>query len=86
VVVIKGPRSWTKDDAIRTALVESPAEYHHRLGRILDDPDAAEFAPMLVRRVRRQRARRLARRSGRRLAGWPDREPRELLPFDPDPA
>jgi len=64
VVVIKGPRSWTRDDAIRTAFDESPADYHHRLGRILYAQDAAEFAAMLVRRVRRQRARRLARRTG----------------------
>jgi hypothetical protein len=35
---------------------------------------------MLVRRVPRQRARREARRSGRRLSGPGTREP---LPFDP---
>lgn len=59
----------TKDSAIRTVFDESPADYHRRLGRLLDDPAAAAHSPVLVRRLRRQRARRLAGRSGRRLAG-----------------
>jgi hypothetical protein len=59
----------TKDAAIRAVLDESPADYHRRLGRLLDDPAAAAHAPVLVRRLRRQRAQRLAGRSGRRLAG-----------------
>jgi hypothetical protein len=59
----------TKDAAIRARFDESPAEYHRRLGRLLDDPEAAAYAPVLVRRLRRQRARRLAHRSDRRLAG-----------------
>jgi hypothetical protein len=36
---------------------------------MLDDPAALAFAPVLVRRLRRQRARRLDSRSERRLAG-----------------
>ncbi len=59
----------TRDDAIRTVFDESPTDYHRRLGRLLDDPDAVTHAPVLVRRLRRQRARRLAGRSDRRLAG-----------------
>jgi hypothetical protein len=59
----------TKDAAVRAELDESPADYHRRLGRLMDDPGAAAYAPVLVRRLRRQRARRLDRRSGRRLAG-----------------
>jgi Protein of unknown function (DUF3263) len=46
------------DDAIRTPLDESAAEYCQRLGRLLDGPDAAEFAPVLVCHLRRQRDRR----------------------------
>jgi hypothetical protein len=59
----------TKDGAIRTVFDESPANYHRRLGRLIDDPGAAAHAPVLVRRLRRQRAQRLAGRSDRRLAG-----------------
>jgi Protein of unknown function (DUF3263) len=59
----------TKDDAVRSTFDESPTEYHLRLARLLDDPEAAAYAPVLVRRLRRQRARRLAGRSVRRLAG-----------------
>jgi Protein of unknown function (DUF3263) len=59
----------TKDAAIRAVLDESPADYHRRLTRLIDDPAAASYAPVLVRRLRRQRTRRLAGRSGRRLAG-----------------
>jgi hypothetical protein len=59
----------TKDAAIRQVIDEEPASYYRRLGRLLDDPDALTHAPVLVRRLRRQRARRLGSRSGRRLAG-----------------
>ena len=59
----------TKDTAIRAALDEAPADYHRRLNRLIDDPAAVAHSPVLVRRLRRQRARRLSGRSGRRLAG-----------------
>jgi hypothetical protein len=59
----------TKDAAIRERFAEEPGAYYRRLGRLLDDPAALEHAPVLVRRLRRQRARRLGSRSGRRLAG-----------------
>jgi Protein of unknown function (DUF3263) len=59
----------TKDAAVRAAFDESPTDYHRRLGRLIDDPAAAAHAPVLVRRLRRQRAGRLAGRSDRRLAG-----------------
>ena len=59
----------TKEAAIRARFGEEPAAYYRRLGGLLDDPTALEHAPVLVRRLRRQRARRLDRRSGRRLAG-----------------
>lgn len=59
----------TKDDAIRERLGEEPASYYRRLGRLLDDPAALTHSPVLVRRLRRQRSRRLGMRSGRRLVG-----------------
>jgi hypothetical protein len=59
----------TKDAAIRATFDEAPADYHRRLSRLIDDPAAAAHAPVLVRRLRRQRVRRLAGRSDRRLAG-----------------
>jgi len=59
----------TKDAAIRDRFAEDPSAYYRRLGRLLDDPSAMAHAPVLVRRLRRQRTRRLDSRSGRRLAG-----------------
>ncbi len=59
----------TKDAAIRARFAEEPAAYYRRLGRLMDDPAALTHAPVLVRRLRRQRARRLGSRSDRRLAG-----------------
>ena len=59
----------TKEAAIRARFGEDPSAYYRRLGRLIDDPAAMEHAPALVRRLRRQRARRLGSRSGRRLAG-----------------
>jgi hypothetical protein len=59
----------TKDAAIHEVFSEDPTAYYRRLGRLLDDPAALVHAPVLVRRLRRQRARRLGSRSGRRLAG-----------------
>jgi uncharacterized protein DUF3263 len=62
-------QAGTKEAAIRDRFAESPAAYYRRLGRLLDDPAAMEHAPVLVRRLRRQRALRIGRRSDRRLAG-----------------
>jgi Protein of unknown function (DUF3263) len=59
----------TKDAAIRDRFAEDPATYYRRLGRLIDDAAALDYAPVLVRRLRRQRARRIGSRSGRRLAG-----------------
>jgi hypothetical protein len=59
----------TKDVAIRDRFAEGPSTYYRRLGGLLDDPAAMVHAPVLVRRLRRQRTRRLDSRSGRRLAG-----------------
>jgi hypothetical protein len=59
----------TKDSAIRDLFAEDPSSYYRRLGRLIDDPAAVDHAPVLVRRLRRQRTRRIGSRSGRRLAG-----------------
>ena len=59
----------TKEGAIRDRFDEDPSTYYRRLGRLLDDPAAMSYAPVRVRRLRRQRALRLGSRSGRRLAG-----------------
>jgi hypothetical protein len=59
----------TKEAAIRERFAEEPATYYRRLGRLLDDAAAMAHAPVLVRRLRRQRALRLGSRSDRRLAG-----------------
>jgi hypothetical protein len=59
----------TKDAAIRQVFGEDPESYYRRLGRLIDDPGALDHAPVLIRRLRRQRANRLGSRSGRRLAG-----------------
>ena len=59
----------TKEAAIRDRFDEDPSTYYRRLGRLLDDPAAMSYAPVRVRRLRRQRALSLGSRSGRRLAG-----------------
>jgi hypothetical protein len=59
----------TKDAAILVVLAEEPEAYYRRLGRLIDDQAALQHAPVLIRRLRRQRSRRLGSRSGRRLAG-----------------
>ena len=59
----------TKEAAIRDRFAEDPPTYYRRLGRLLDEPASIEYAPVLVRRLRRQRSLRLGTRSGRRLAG-----------------
>jgi Protein of unknown function (DUF3263) len=72
------------DDAIRTPLDESAAEYCQRLGRLLDGPDAAEFAPVLVCHLRRQRDRRWPALPDAGSPGDRNRERRERLRFDPE--
>jgi hypothetical protein len=59
----------TKESAIRELSGGEPTGYYRRLGELIDDPSALAHAPVLVRRLRRQRAGRLDSRSGRRLAG-----------------
>src|SRR3546814_633558 len=59
-------RSWwqspgPKGDAIRTRLQISPSAYYRRLDALIDDPDALDLDPLLVRRLRRARADRRRR-------------------------
>ena len=51
-----------KHRAIRETFGFSPARYHQLLNRIVDTPEALEYDPMLVRRVRRVREARRQRR------------------------
>ena len=65
-------RAWptagpAKDRAIRARFRLSPARYHQRLNRLIDEPDALRHDPMLVRRLRRLRDTRRVRRQVRRL-------------------
>jgi hypothetical protein len=52
---------WQLDIAKETAILEqfelSPERYGELLDAILEDPDTETVAPLLVRRLRRQRAR-----------------------------
>ncbi|MFE4828319.1 DUF3263 domain-containing protein [Streptomyces sp. NPDC056672] len=56
------PGPGAKERAIREQLGISPTRYYQLLGALLDDPRAAEHAPVTVNRLRRIRA---ARREGR---------------------
>jgi hypothetical protein len=64
-------RSWWREPgpkagAIHARLALSAARYYQLLGRLIDSPDALAYDPLLVRRLRRDRARR--RRE--RFEGW----------------
>jgi hypothetical protein len=70
--VLSFERSWwshagAKDEAIRDRFGVSSGDYYRALAEIIDDPDAVEHDPLLVRRLRRQRVTRQRARSARRL-------------------
>ncbi|WP_291278250.1 DUF3263 domain-containing protein [Galactobacter sp.] len=48
-----------KQEAIRSTLHMSSAEYHQRLNSVIDSEEALAYAPMVVRRLRRARSGRL---------------------------
>lgn len=54
-----------KEQAIRDRFELSATRYYQVLNALLDRPEAQEFEPMLVKRLRRQRAARQRARSGR---------------------
>jgi len=67
-------RSWwtesgPKDTAIRERFELSGTRYYQLLTELLDDPDALEYDPLLIRRLRRVRERRRrARVEGRPMS------------------
>ena len=72
-------RSWwaepgPKETAIREQLELSPTRYYELLAELLESPDALEYDPLVVRRLRRLRdRRRKARYEGRTAGGPPGR-------------
>jgi Protein of unknown function (DUF3263) len=67
-------RSWwtesgPKDTAIRDRFELSGTRYYQLLTELLDDPEALEYDPLLIRRLRRMRERRRrARIEGRPMS------------------
>jgi len=67
-------RSWwttagPKDTAIRERFVLSGTRYYQLLAELIDDPEALEHDPLLIRRLRRVRdRRRRARVEGRPMS------------------
>ncbi len=63
-------RSWwrfpgAKEREILEALGIPVTRYYQLLNELIDNPEAAQFDPAMVARLRRQRGRRRAIRSGR---------------------
>ncbi len=73
-LILDFERSWwteagPKDTAIRERFELSGTRYYQLLTELLDDPDALEYDPLLVRRLRRVRERRRrARVEGRPMS------------------
>lgn len=66
---------WTepgsKQVAVRERFELSPARYREVLNALVELPEAAEYDPLLVRRLRRERDRRRRARYEGRTAGEP---------------
>lgn len=65
-------RQWwryegSKEASIREHFDMNSTRYYQRLNQLLDMPEAMEFDPLLVKRLRRQRDSRARARSARRL-------------------
>lgn len=65
-------REWwrhagAKEQAIREHFDLSPTAYYRRLSDLLDDEEALAYDPMLVKRLRRMRARRHQQRAAARV-------------------
>jgi hypothetical protein len=74
--VLAFERQWwrhagAKEEAIRREFGIGPTAYYQLLSRLIDDPAAVAYDPMLVKRLQRQRASRRRRRTGRRLGPHP---------------
>jgi hypothetical protein len=66
--VLAFERRWwrhagAKEEAIRREFGVGPTAYYQLLSRLLDDPAALAYDPMLVKRLQRQRASRRRRRT-----------------------
>lgn len=65
-------RNWPvhqgdKDTAVREAFGISAARYYQLMARLIDDPAAAAYDPLTVRRLQRRRDERRSRRTARTL-------------------
>ena len=65
-------RQWwkyagSKEQAVKDLFDMSSTRYYQTLNALIDTPEAMEFDPLLVRRLRRLRATRQRQRSARRL-------------------
>jgi hypothetical protein len=68
--VLAFERRWwrhagAKEEAIRREFGIGPTAYYQLLSRLLDDPAASAYDPMLVKRLQRQRASRRRQRADR---------------------
>lgn len=57
----------SKEQAVKDLFDLSPTRYYQILNQLIDSEDALAHDPMLIKRLRRQRARRQRTRSARRL-------------------
>ena len=77
--ILEFERDWwlepgtTKEAAIRSRLGLSASRYRELLYELLDEPDAMDFDPLVVRRTRRVRERNRKARFEGRSAGEPPR-------------
>jgi hypothetical protein len=65
--VLAFERQWwrhagAKEEAIRREFAVGPTAYYQLLSRLIDDPAAIAYDPMLVKRLQRQRASRQRQR------------------------
>jgi hypothetical protein len=75
-IVLAFERRWwrhagAKEEAIRREFGVGPTAYYQLLSRLIDDPAAIAYDPMLVKRLQRQRAARRRQRGRRRLGQHP---------------
>ena len=83
--VLAFERQWwrhagAKEEAIRRQFGIGPTAYYQLLSRLLDDPAALAYDPMLVKRLQRQRASRRRSRSAMAQAPLGGRGGSELPP------
>ena len=70
--VLDFERAWpssppSKAGAVRERFGLSPARYYQLLNRLIDRPEALQYDPVLVQRLRRLRKARRKKRFARRL-------------------